>query len=174
MRAASVPAPPLSSKIADIIGMIDGIAFQTNILALNAAVESARVGEQGRGFAVGDSEVRTLAQRSAQAAGEIKRLISASVDTVSGGASLVADAGRTMNDVVASAQGVSTLIGAIPASMVEQSAGIVQVDSSVAQLEQMTQRNATPVEQSAAASQSLKEQAARLPQAVGTFTLAPI
>ena len=161
-----------SKKIGDIIGVIDGIAFQTNILALNAAVEAARAGEQGRGFAVVASEVRSLAQRSAEAAKEIKSLIGASVDKVEGGARLVADAGRTMTEIVSSVQRVSDIIGEVTAASAEQSDGIGQVNGSVAQLDQMTQQNAALVEQSSAAAESLKEQASRLAEMVGTFKLA--
>jgi methyl-accepting chemotaxis protein len=160
-----------SKKIADIIGVIDGIAFQTNILALNAAVEAARAGEQGRGFAVVASEVRSLAQRSAEAAKEIKGLIGASVEKVQGGSKLVADAGRTMTEIVGSVQRVSDIIGEITAAASEQSQGIGEVNGSVAQLDQMTQQNAALVEQSAAAAESLREQAARLSQVIGTFKL---
>ena len=158
-----------SKKIADIIGVIDGIAFQTNILALNAAVEAARAGEQGRGFAVVASEVRSLAQRSAEAAKEIKGLIGASVDKVETGSKLVTDAGATMNEIVASVQRVSDIIGEITASAAEQSDGIGQVNTAVVQLDQMTQQNAALVEQSAAAAESLKNQAIRLNQVVGAF-----
>ena len=160
-----------SKKIADIIGTIDGIAFQTNILALNAAVEAARAGEQGRGFAVVASEVRSLAQRSAQAAKEIKSLIGASVEKVESGSRLVADAGQTMQDIVSSVQHVSDIIGEITASAAEQSEGIGQVNGAVTQLDRMTQQNAALVEQSAAAAESLKEQAMRLAGVVGTFRL---
>jgi len=160
-----------SKKIADIIGVIDGIAFQTNILALNAAVEAARAGEQGRGFAVVASEVRSLAGRSAEAAREIKSLISASVEKVEGGSRLVADAGRTMQEIVGSVRRVSDMIGEITAAAAEQSEGIGQVNGSVAQLDQMTQQNSALVEQSAAAAESLKEQAGRLADVVGTFRL---
>ena len=160
-----------SKKIADIIGTIDGIAFQTNILALNAAVEAARAGEQGRGFAVVASEVRSLAQRSAEAAKEIKGLIGASVEKVEGGSRLVADAGRTMSEIVSSVQRVSDIIGEISAAAAEQSDGIGQINGSVNQLDEMTQQNAALVEQSAAAAESLKEQATRLAQVVGTFRL---
>ena len=162
-----------SKKIADIIGVIDGIAFQTNILALNAAVEAARAGEQGRGFAVVAGEVRSLAQRSAEAAKEIKGLIGASVAKVQGGAKLVADAGTTMNEIVSSVQRVSDIIGEITAASAEQSQGIGLINGSVNQLDQMTQQNAALVEQSAAAAQSLKDQAGRLAQVVGTFRLGP-
>ena len=160
-----------SKRIADIIGVIDGIAFQTNILALNAAVEAARAGEQGRGFAVVASEVRSLAARSAEAAKEIKGLIGASVEKVEGGAKLVADAGRTMAEIVSSVQRVSDIIGEITAAAAEQSEGIGQVNTSVTQLDQMTQQNAALVEQSSAAAESLKKQAGRLAEVVGTFRL---
>jgi methyl-accepting chemotaxis protein len=160
-----------SKKIADIIGVIDGIAFQTNILALNAAVEAARAGEQGRGFAVVASEVRALAGRSAEAAREIKALIGTSVDKVESGSRLVADAGSTMSEIVASVQRVTDIIGEISAAAGEQSAGIGQVNGAVTQLDQMTQQNAALVEQSAAAAESLKEQAARLGEVVQRFTL---
>jgi methyl-accepting chemotaxis protein len=160
-----------SKKIADIIGTIDGIAFQTNILALNAAVEAARAGEQGRGFAVVAGEVRSLAQRSAEAAREIKTLIGASVERVEAGSKLVADAGSTMNEIVASVQRVSDIIGEISAAAGEQSAGIGSVNTAVASLDSMTQQNAALVEQSAAAAESLREQAERLSSVVGTFKL---
>ena len=158
-----------SKKIADIIGVIDGIAFQTNILALNAAVEAARAGEQGRGFAVVAGEVRSLAGRSAEAAREIKSLIGASVDRVDAGSKLVADAGRTMQEIVGSVQRVSDIIGEITAAAAEQSDGIGQVNGAVTQLDQMTQQNAALVEQSAAAAESLKDQADRLAAVVGKF-----
>ncbi len=161
-----------SRKISDIIGTIDGIAFQTNILALNAAVEAARAGEQGRGFAVVAGEVRTLAQRSAEAAREIKALIGASVEKVDTGSKLVADAGSTMNEIVASVQRVTDIIGEITAAASEQSDGIGQVNTAVTQLDQMTQQNAALVEQSAAAAESLKDQAQRLAQVVASFRLA--
>jgi methyl-accepting chemotaxis protein-2 (aspartate sensor receptor) len=160
-----------SRKIHDIIGTIDGIAFQTNILALNAAVEAARAGEQGRGFAVVAGEVRNLAQRSAEAAKEIKGLIGASVDRVDAGSRLVAEAGQTMSEVVGSIQRVTDIVGEISAAAGEQSDGIGQVNVAVNQLDQMTQQNAALVEQSAAAAQSLKDQAARLAQVVGTFRI---
>ncbi|MBC7957651.1 MAG: HAMP domain-containing protein [Cytophagales bacterium] len=160
-----------SKKISDIIGVIDGIAFQTNILALNAAVEAARAGEQGRGFAVVASEVRSLAGRSAQAAKEIKGLIAASVDRVEVGSRLVADAGTTMNEIVNSVQRVSNIIGEITVASSQQSDGIGQVNTAVTQLDQMTQQNAALVEESAAAAESLKEQAARLAQVISTFQL---
>ena len=160
-----------SKKIADIIGVIDGIAFQTNILALNAAVEAARAGEQGRGFAVVAGEVRSLAQRSAEAAREIKTLIGASVERVESGSRLVQDAGATMGEIVASVQRVSDIISEITAASGEQSQGIGQVNQSVAQLDQMTQQNAALVEQAAAAASSLEQQAVALQQAVATFKL---
>jgi len=160
-----------SQKIADIIGVIDGIAFQTNILALNAAVEAARAGEQGRGFAVVASEVRSLAQRSATAAKEIKTLIVASVDKVENGARLVADAGQTMSEIVASVQRVTDIVGEISHSSQEQSEGISQVNRAISQLDQMTQQNAALVEESAAAAESLKDQGVRLTEVVGTFRL---
>jgi methyl-accepting chemotaxis protein len=162
-----------SRKIGDIIGTIDGIAFQTNILALNAAVEAARAGEQGRGFAVVAGEVRSLAQRSAEAAREIKSLIGASVDKVESGSRLVADAGSTMDEIVASVQRVTDIIGEISTSAAEQSTGIGQVNGAVSDLDHMTQQNAALVEQSAAAAESLKEQAQRLGSLVGTFRLTP-
>jgi len=160
-----------SKKISDIIGVIDGIAFQTNILALNAAVEAARAGEQGRGFAVVASEVRSLAARSADAAKEIKSLIGASVEKVEGGTRLVTDAGKTMTEIVSSVQRVSDIIGEITAASAEQSDGIGQVNGSVTQLDQMTQQNAALVEESAAAAESLREQAVRLAEVVSTFKL---
>jgi len=163
-----------SQKMADIINVIDGIAFQTNILALNAAVEAARAGEQGRGFAVVASEVRSLAGRSAQAAKEIKALIDASVDKVQGGSRLVQEAGATMQEIVGSVQRVTDIIGEITAATTEQSEGIGQVNVAVNQLDQMTQQNAALVEQSAAAAESLRAQAARLEEAIGAFrTAAP-
>jgi len=160
-----------SKRIADIIGTIDGIAFQTNILALNAAVEAARAGEQGRGFAVVASEVRSLAQRSAEAAREIKSLIQASVEKVDAGTRLVGDAGSTMTELVASVQRVSDIIGEISAASGEQSSGIGLVNTAVADLDRMTQQNSALVEESAAAAESLKEQATRLAQVVSGFQL---
>jgi methyl-accepting chemotaxis protein len=160
-----------SSKIAEIINVIDGIAFQTNILALNAAVEAARAGEQGRGFAVVAGEVRNLAQRSAQAAREIKALITDSVIKVESGSALVDDAGRTMGEIVAQVKRVTDLIGEISSSTLEQSNGIGQVNQAVSQLDQMTQQNAALVEESAAAAASLRKQADRLAQAVEVFRL---
>ncbi len=160
-----------SKKISDIIGVIDGIAFQTNILALNAAVEAARAGEQGRGFAVVAGEVRNLAQRSAEAAKEIKGLIGSSVDRVEAGSRLVAEAGQTMSEIVGSVQRVSDIIGEITAASGEQSDGIGQVNVAVNQLDQMTQQNAALVEESAAAAESLKDQASRLAQVVQVFRI---
>ena len=162
-----------SRKIGDIIGVIDGIAFQTNILALNAAVEAARAGEQGRGFAVVASEVRSLAQRSAEAAREIKTLISASVERVEAGAALVDHAGRSMDDIVLQVKQVTDLISEITAASAEQSNGISQVGDAVNQLDQMTQQNAALVEQSAAAAESLQRQAAELSTMVSVFKLNP-
>ncbi len=158
-----------SKKIADIIGVIDGIAFQTNILALNAAVEAARAGEQGRGFAVVASEVRSLAQRSADAAKEIKSLIGTSVTKVESGSQLVQGAGTTMNEIVASVKRVADIIGDITAASAEQSSGIEQVNTAVMELDRMTQQNAALVEQSAAASESLKHQAVVLAGTVSAF-----
>ncbi|AUT75667.1 hypothetical protein C2L64_45795 [Paraburkholderia hospita] len=158
-----------SKRIADIIGIIDGIAFQTNILALNAAVEAARAGEQGRGFAVVDAEVRALAQRSASAAKEIKNLISTSVEKVESGARLVDDAGKTMDEIFVQVKGVSDLIAEISSATIEQSSGITQVSQAVSDLDHITQQNAALVEQSAAASESLQQQATRLVEAVSVF-----
>jgi len=160
-----------SRKIADIIGVIDGIAFQTNILALNAAVEAARAGEQGRGFAVVASEVRSLAGRSAEAAKDIKSLIGASVERVEEGSALVAQAGATMTEVVDSIKRVTDIMGEISAASVEQSAGVSQVAEAVSQMDQVTQQNAALVEESAAAAESLKTQAQALVQTVAVFTL---
>ena len=160
-----------SKKIADIIGVIDGIAFQTNILALNAAVEAARAGEQGRGFAVVASEVRSLAQRSAGAAKEIKSLIGASVERVETGARQVADAGATMREIESSVERVTAIISEISSAAAEQSSGIGQVSGSVQQLETMTQQNAALVEESAAAAESLRGQAESLNTLVQAFRL---
>ncbi len=158
-----------SRKITDIIGVIDGIAFQTNILALNAAVEAARAGEQGRGFAVVASEVRSLAQRSANAAREIKTLIAASTERVDSGAQLVSEAGQTMGEIVSAIQRVTDMMSDISASASEQSDGISQVNQAVVHLDQMTQQNAALVEQSAAAAASMRDQAQRLQSAVNVF-----
>ena len=160
-----------SKKIADIIGVIDGIAFQTNILALNAAVEAARAGEQGRGFAVVASEVRSLAQRSAAAAKEIKDLITDSVGKVDAGSRQVNDAGRTMEEIVASVKKVTSLISEITAASQEQAQGIEQVSETMTQLEKVTQQNAAMVEEASAAAGSLEEQSRALASAVGAFTL---
>ncbi len=162
-----------SKKIADIIGVIDSIAFQTNILALNAAVEAARAGEQGRGFAVVASEVRSLAGRSAEAAKEIKSLITASVERVEQGAALVDQAGATMTEVVGSIRRVTDIMGEISAASNEQSTGVAQVGEAVGQMDRVTQQNAALVEQSAAAADSLKTQAQQLLQAVSAFKLGP-
>ncbi|MBT9462501.1 methyl-accepting chemotaxis protein [Hydrogenophaga sp.] len=161
-----------SRRIADIIGTIDGIAFQTNILALNAAVEAARAGEQGRGFAVVAAEVRNLAQRSAQAAKEIKLLINASVQQVEQGTALVDQAGATMQKTVSSIGRVTDIVGEISAASTEQSSGVAQVGQAVSQIDQVTQQNAALVEESAAAAASLKHQAQQLVQAVAVFKLA--
>ena len=160
-----------SRKMADIISVIDSIAFQTNILALNAAVEAARAGEQGRGFAVVASEVRTLAQRSADAAKEIKALIGASVERVEQGTALVDQAGATMHEIVTAIKRVTDIMGEISSASSEQSAGVAQVGEAVNQMDQATQRNAALVEQSAAAAEGLKNQAEQLVQTVARFKL---
>jgi len=160
-----------SSKIVDIIGVIDGIAFQTNILALNAAVEAARAGEQGRGFAVVASEVRSLAQRSASAAKEIKILIGDSVSKVDAGGKLVDEAGVTMSEIVTSVKHVADIMGEITAASKEQSAGIAEVNGAIAQIDEITQQNAALVEQAAAAAESLQEQADLLARAVAVFKI---
>ena len=161
-----------SRKIGDIIGVIDGIAFQTNILALNAAVEAARAGEQGRGFAVVASEVRSLAQRSADAAKEIKGLIGRSMEQVEQGTALVDEAGKTMEEIVGSIRKVNDIVAEITSSSVEQSSGVTQVGEAVTQMDQTTQQNAALVEESAAAAESLKVQAQTLVQAIGFFRVA--
>jgi methyl-accepting chemotaxis protein len=160
-----------SKKIVDIIAVIDGIAFQTNILALNAAVEAARAGEQGRGFAVVASEVRSLAQRSAAAAKEIKGLITDSVVKVESGSQLVAQAGKTMDQIVSSVKRVTDIMGEIAAATQDQTAGIEQVNQAVVQMDETTQQNAALVEQAAAAAESMKEQAETLTRAVAVFRL---
>jgi methyl-accepting chemotaxis protein len=160
-----------SKRIADIIGVIDGIAFQTNILALNAAVEAARAGEQGRGFAVVAGEVRSLAQRSAVAAKEIKGLITSSVEQVENGTELVDEAGRTMGEIVRAIKRVSDIVAEISSASAEQSSGVSQVGQAVSQIDQVTQQNAALVEESAAAAESLKQQAQRMVGAVAVFKL---
>jgi methyl-accepting chemotaxis protein len=161
-----------SKKIADIIGVIDGIAFQTNILALNAAVEAARAGEQGRGFAVVASEVRSLAQRSAAAAKEIKTLISDSVSKIHGGSELVEQAGKTMDEIVQSVKRVTDIMGEITAASLEQSQGIEQVNQTITSMDEVTQQNAALVEEASAAARSLEDQVAGLSEQVGSFRLA--
>jgi methyl-accepting chemotaxis protein len=160
-----------SHKISDIIQVIDGIAFQTNILALNAAVEAARAGEQGRGFAVVASEVRLLAGRSADAAKEIKNLITASVERVEHGTALVDQAGSTMTEVVGSIKRVTDIMGEITAASNEQALGVAQVGEAVKQMDEVTQQNAALVEEMAAAASSLKNQASDLVEAVSVFKL---
>jgi methyl-accepting chemotaxis protein len=160
-----------SGRIADIIGTIDGIAFQTNILALNAAVEAARAGEQGRGFAVVASEVRNLAQRSAAAAKEIKELIGDSVQRVDAGSRLVDEAGQTMEQIVSSVRQVAAILGEITSASQEQSTGIAEVNQAVSEMDSITQQNAALVEQAAAAAESLQEQAHALSRAVSMFQL---
>jgi methyl-accepting chemotaxis protein len=162
-----------STKIADITGIIEGIAFQTNILALNAAVEAARAGEQGRGFAVVASEVRSLAQRSSSAAKEIKDLISTSVQKIRDGSLLASDAGRTMSEVTQAVARVTDIMGEIAAASTEQSKGIEQVNQAITQMDEVTQQNAALVEQAAAASHSLEDQGRQLNQAVSFFRLDP-
>ena len=161
-----------SKKISDIISVIDGIAFQTNILALNAAVEAARAGEQGRGFAVVATEVRNLAQRSAAAAKEIKSLISDSVEKVESGAKLVDHAGKTMEEIIVSVKRVADTINEITAASLEQSSGIEQVNQAITQMDQVTQQNAALVEEAAAAAESMQEQSQSLSEAVAVFRIA--
>jgi len=160
-----------SSKVVEIISVIDGIAFQTNILALNAAVEAARAGEQGRGFAVVAGEVRTLAQRSAAATKEIKALIDDSVDKVESGSKLVDQAGSTMHDVVDSIQRVADIMSEITAASQEQTAGIEQINQAISQMDNVTQQNASLVEEAAAASEALQEQAGKLSDLVSVFRI---
>jgi methyl-accepting chemotaxis protein len=159
-------------RIADIIGVIEGIAFQTNILALNAAVEAARAGEHGRGFAVVAAEVRSLAQRSASAAKEIKTLVDDSVNNVDAGGKLAGEAGRTMTEIVSSIKRVTNVVVEITSASKEQSIGIEGVNNAIHHMDEMTQQNAALVEQAAAAAQSMYEQAVKLSQAVSVFKLA--
>jgi methyl-accepting chemotaxis protein len=161
-----------ATRIGEIVGVIDGIAFQTNILALNAAVEAARAGEHGRGFAVVASEVRALAQRSSTAAREIKALISDSTAKVDAGSKLVNDAGRTMQEILDSVKRVSTLIGEIAEAGESQSSGIAEINQAVAQIDTMTQQNAALVEELAAAAQSLQGQSGQLTSSMGSFRVA--
>jgi len=158
-----------SRRIAEITGVIDGIAFQTNILALNAAVEAARAGDQGRGFAVVASEVRSLAQRAADAAREIRQLIDASVDQITDGARLARDAGSTMQDIVGSVAEVSGIMANIAAASQEQAAGIDQINQTIVQMDHATQQNAALVEEASAAARELEQQAAALTEAVAVF-----
>jgi methyl-accepting chemotaxis protein len=163
-----------AKRIVDIIGVIDGIAFQTNILALNAAVEAARAGEQGRGFAVVAGEVRNLAQRSASAAREIKELIDDSVGKIDAGAQLVHQAGDTMDDIVESVRRVTHIVSDIAAASEKQTSGIDQISQAIGQIEGVTQRNAVVVEEAGGASESLREQAVRLSQLVAVFKLGEV
>jgi methyl-accepting chemotaxis protein len=162
-----------SKKVVDIIGVIEGIAFQTNILALNAAVEAARAGEQGRGFAVVASEVRSLAQRSAQAAKEIKALIEDSVGNVAEGGKLVGEAGKIITEIVVSGQQVSELIGEIAVASKEQNSGVEEINRAIVQMEQVTQQNAALVEQATASTLSFEEESHRLLEVVSKFRVDP-